>query len=603
MPRACVIVLDAVGAGELPDAAEWGDEGSDTLGNVARAVGGLDLPNLEALGLGNVEPLEGCPPQPGAPAVAGRLLERSKGKDTTAGHWELMGVVTAVAFPTYPYGFPDDVIDPFMNRTGRGVLCNKPASGTEVIQEYGEQHQKTGKWIVYTSADSVFQIAAHEETIPLEELYDACRAAREILTGKHAVGRVIARPFARDAGPLRAHPEPARLLARAAAAELPERDPRRRSHDVRRREDLRHLRRLRHRRVVPDEVERRRDQPHDRAARERRRRARVHQPRRDRSAVGPPQRPGQLPPLPAGLRPAAAGHPRRAARRRPPDHHVRPRLRPDDAVDRPLARARAAARLRGRAERGGRIHEDGEFGDVGATVCAWLGAKHPGKGAPAADHRAVSLDDPGGRRAQYATEAGLEARAVGVSGRRQARTRDEVASRRSPRSTGARPRGRLRRGRARGADRVELGVRGRRARPVAPDGRAGARRGRRCAVADVQALPFADARSTRRRCVDALPRAGYRPRRFARSPASSGPGGGSSRSRTAAAPDELWTLAGRGVGAAFFRENGEESLGRHFATVERREVDGGSCFPTSRRRAATSARRRPRGPRSAARRR
>jgi len=195
MPRACVIVLDAVGAGELPDAAEWADEGSDTLGNVARAIGGLDLPNLEALGLGNVEPLEGCPPQPGAPAVAGRLLERSKGKDTTAGHWELMGVVTAVGFPTYPYGFPDEVIDPFMNRTGRSVLCNRPASGTEVIQEFGEEHQRTGKWIVYTSADSVFQIAAHEETIALEELYDACRVAREILTGKHGVGRVIARPF------------------------------------------------------------------------------------------------------------------------------------------------------------------------------------------------------------------------------------------------------------------------------------------------------------------------------------------------------------------------------------------------------------------------
>ena len=195
MPRACVIVLDAVGAGELPDAADWGDEGSDTLGNVARAVGGLDLPNLEALGLGNVEPLEGCPPQPYAPAVAGRLLERSKGKDTTAGHWELMGVVTATPFPTYPYGFPDEVIDPFMNRTGRGVLGNKPASGTEIIQELGEEHQRTGKWIVYTSADSVFQIAAHEETIPLEELYAGCRVAREILTGKHAVGRVIARPF------------------------------------------------------------------------------------------------------------------------------------------------------------------------------------------------------------------------------------------------------------------------------------------------------------------------------------------------------------------------------------------------------------------------
>src|SRR5512146_479918 len=200
MPRACVIVLDAVGAGELPDAAEYGDEGSDTLGNVARAVGGLDLPNLEALGLGNVEPLEGCPPQPYAPAVAGRLLERSKGKDTTAGHWELMGVVTPTPFPTYPYGFPDEVIDPFMNRTGRGVIGNKPASGTEIIQELGEEHQQTGKWIVYTSADSVFQIAAHEETIPLEELYEACRTARELLTGKHAVGRVIARPFLGEPG-------------------------------------------------------------------------------------------------------------------------------------------------------------------------------------------------------------------------------------------------------------------------------------------------------------------------------------------------------------------------------------------------------------------
>jgi phosphopentomutase len=195
-----VIVLDAVGAGELPDADQYGDEGSNTLGNVAQAVGGLDLPNLEALGLGNVEPLEGCPPQPGAPAVAGRLLERSKGKDTTTGHWELMGVVTAQAFPTYPHGFPHDVIDPFMHRTGRGVLGNKPASGTEIIQELGEEHQQTGKWIVYTSADSVFQIAAHEDTVPLEELYEASRAAREVLTGKHAVGRVIARPFTGEPG-------------------------------------------------------------------------------------------------------------------------------------------------------------------------------------------------------------------------------------------------------------------------------------------------------------------------------------------------------------------------------------------------------------------
>src|ERR671927_1345071 len=200
MPRACVIVLDAVGAGALPDADAYGDEGSDTLGNVARAVGGLDLPCLEGLGPGNAEPLEGRPPQPGAPAVAGRLVERSRGKDTTTGHWELMGVVTPQALPTYPHGFPDDVIDPFMHRTGRGVLGNKPASGTEIIQELGEEHQRTGKWIVYTSADSVFQIAAHEETIPLEELYEASRIAREILTGKHAVGRVIARPFIGEPG-------------------------------------------------------------------------------------------------------------------------------------------------------------------------------------------------------------------------------------------------------------------------------------------------------------------------------------------------------------------------------------------------------------------
>ena len=195
MPRACVIVLDAVGAGELPDAEQYGDVGSDTLGNVAKAVGGLDLPNLEALGLGNVEPLLGCPPQPGAPAVAGRLIERSKGKDTTTGHWELMGVVTAQAFPTYPHGFPHDVIDPFMHRTGRGVIGNKPASGTDIILELGEEHQSTVKWIVYTSADSVFQIAAHVDTVPLDELYEACKVARELLTGKHAVARVIARPF------------------------------------------------------------------------------------------------------------------------------------------------------------------------------------------------------------------------------------------------------------------------------------------------------------------------------------------------------------------------------------------------------------------------
>jgi phosphopentomutase len=200
MARACVIVLDAVGAGALPDAARYGDENANTLGNVARVVGGLDLPMLEALGLGNVAPLEGCPPQPGAPAIAGKLAPRSAGKDSTSGHWELMGVVMPQPLPTYPHGFPFEVIDPFMHRTGRGVLGNRVAAGADVIHELGEEHMETGKWIVYTSNDSVFQLAAHEEVVPLQELYEACAVARELLAGKHNVGRVIARPFTGEPG-------------------------------------------------------------------------------------------------------------------------------------------------------------------------------------------------------------------------------------------------------------------------------------------------------------------------------------------------------------------------------------------------------------------
>jgi phosphopentomutase len=198
--RAFIVVLDAVGAGELPDAAAFGDEGSSTLAHVADAVGGLQLPNLQALGLGNVMPLAGCPPEASAPSVAGRLLERSLGKDTTVGHWELAGILTEHAFPTYPDGFPQDLLDAFSAATGRGVLGNVPASGTEIIERLGEEHQRTGKWIVYTSADSVFQIAAHETTVPLEELYAACRTARELLMGQNAVGRVIARPFQGEPG-------------------------------------------------------------------------------------------------------------------------------------------------------------------------------------------------------------------------------------------------------------------------------------------------------------------------------------------------------------------------------------------------------------------
>ena len=195
MARACVIVLDAVGAGDLPDAADYGSAGSNTLAHVGEAVGGLETPALQALGLGNIVPIPGCPPRPDAPSVFGRLRERSRGMDTTAGHWEMMGIVTEQPFPTYPDGFPQPLLDELERRTGRGILGNVAASGTEIIARLGEEHQRTGRWILYTSADSVVQIAAHEDTVPVEELYAACRTAREIWRGEHAVGRVIARPF------------------------------------------------------------------------------------------------------------------------------------------------------------------------------------------------------------------------------------------------------------------------------------------------------------------------------------------------------------------------------------------------------------------------
>ena len=192
--RAFVIVIDACGAGELPDSAGYGDAGANTLGHVAAAVGGLRLPVLERLGLGSALPLEGCPPAP-EPVLHGRLHPLGPGKDTITGHWELMGAVTPVALRTYPDGFPDDVIERLVVETGRGVLCNTPYSGTAVIDDFGEEHLRTGDLIVYTSADSVLQIAAHEDVIGKEELYAACRAARAIMRGEHSVGRVIARPF------------------------------------------------------------------------------------------------------------------------------------------------------------------------------------------------------------------------------------------------------------------------------------------------------------------------------------------------------------------------------------------------------------------------
>ena len=200
MARACVIVLDAVGAGDLPDASDFGTAGSSTLAHVAEAVGGLEVPTMQALGLGNIMPLRGCPPRRAAPSVHGRLAERSLGMDTTTGHWEMTGIITERPFPTFPDGFPAEVIDAFSAATGRPVIGNVAASGTEIIQRLGEEHQRTGAWIVYTSADSVFQVAAHEATVPLEELYAACRTARGLLTGENAVGRVIARPFEGEPG-------------------------------------------------------------------------------------------------------------------------------------------------------------------------------------------------------------------------------------------------------------------------------------------------------------------------------------------------------------------------------------------------------------------
>ncbi|MHB8792391.1 MAG: phosphopentomutase [Thermoleophilia bacterium] len=198
--RCLLITLDGVGCGALPDAGEFGDEGVNTLAHVAEAVGGLKLPNLGALGLGNILPLAGVPPVPRPQAMFGKLGEQSRGKDTTVGHWELMGVVTRKSFPVYPEGFPREVIESFEEATGRGVLGNIAASGTQIINDLGEEHLRTGSLIVYTSADSVFQVAAHEKIVPPEELYEYCRKAREILRGDNEVVRVIARPFVGEGG-------------------------------------------------------------------------------------------------------------------------------------------------------------------------------------------------------------------------------------------------------------------------------------------------------------------------------------------------------------------------------------------------------------------
>jgi phosphopentomutase len=195
LKRAILVVLDGVGAGANPDAHDYGDDGASSLEHCAQAIGGLTLPNLGSIGLGNITPILGTPPTDHALGSFGRMAEAGTGKDSTTGHWEMTGVVLHKPLPTYPNGFPADLVERFERAIGREVIGNKAASGTEIIKELGEEHVRTGRPILYTSADSVFQIAAHQEVIPLEELYHMCQVAREMLTGDNAVGRVIARPF------------------------------------------------------------------------------------------------------------------------------------------------------------------------------------------------------------------------------------------------------------------------------------------------------------------------------------------------------------------------------------------------------------------------
>ena len=195
-----LLVCDSFGVGHTPDAASYGDEGADTIGNTARAVGGIHAPNLADLGLGMLTEAPGIEPRARPGTAHGKMRERSAGKDTTTGHWEVAGLIVERPFPTYPDGFPSEVIDPFERAVGRAVLGNRPASGTEIIAQLGEEHLRTGRPIVYTSGDSVFQIAAHKDVVPLDQLYAWCRQARAILDGPHRVGRVIARPFVGEPG-------------------------------------------------------------------------------------------------------------------------------------------------------------------------------------------------------------------------------------------------------------------------------------------------------------------------------------------------------------------------------------------------------------------
>jgi phosphopentomutase len=207
VPRVLILVCDSFGVGNAPDAEAYGDAGSDTLGNTAAAVGGLSAPSLGALGLGMLTKIVGVEAEAAPGTAHGALIERSLGKDTTTGHWEMSGIILDESFPLYPKGFPPEIIEPFEAQIGRGTLGNEPASGTEIIARLGEEHLRSAKPIVYTSGDSVFQIATHTDVVPLPQLYEWCRVARRLLTGEHAVGRVIARPFTGPPGAFVRRPE------------------------------------------------------------------------------------------------------------------------------------------------------------------------------------------------------------------------------------------------------------------------------------------------------------------------------------------------------------------------------------------------------------
>ena len=595
MPRACVIVLDAVGAGELPDAADWGDEGSDTLGNVARPSAGSTCPTSRRSGSGTSSRSRAARRSRTHRPSQGGCSSARRARTRPPGHWELMGVVTPTPFPTYPYGFPDDVIDPFMNRTGRGVLGNKPASGTEIIQELGEEHQRDGE---------VDRLHVRRLRLPDRRARgdDPARGALRRLSGRAGDPHGQARRRPRDraavhrrARALRADAEPPRLLARAAAAELPERDPRRRatrctasarSRDIFAGCDIdesfptksnvdginRTIELLENidsglvfvNLVETDQLWGHRNDP-----------VNFHRCLQDFDRRLPDildtLRDGDLLIITS-------------------DHGCDPTTpSTDHSREHALLLAYAAGK-----NAAGKIHEEGEFGDVGATVCAWLGAKHPGKGArvgrSSSDERRPRLERSGVRRAQYETEVGLAARKAAYRETSRARMPRQVAFEAMPwRSPIAMLEVGVRRGRARRAPGRASRRRRARGRPVAADGRAdtGARRRRarrrRRRICRSRTGRF-DAVARR---VDALPRAG--PRSRARRDRARARARRAARRRDELRPtissELLAPRRDRALGRAVRRaRTATEILGRHFATCERRDVDGTVTFRRHRRR-------------------